>query len=333
MKIGINGFGRIGRQIFRIAHARGLEIVLVNDLTDNATLAHLLKYDSVHGRFDGEVGPARARSSSTASKIVATAIRDPAKLPWGEQGVDIVVESTGIFTKREACAKHLKAGAKKVLISAPVARRRRRHRDGRQRGELRPGQGRHHLERQLHDELPGPDREGARRELRHRAGLMTTIHGYTNDQRILDVPAQGPAAGARRGGQHHPDHDRRRQGGGQGAARTSTASFDGCAHARARPRPARSPTSTALMKRDGDQGEVNAAFKAAAEGPLKGIVRYTEDPIVSTDIIGDPHSVDLRRQPDEDRWARTAQVHLLVRQRVGLPRRMVDLLELMAERR
>ena len=172
VKVGINGFGRIGRNVFRAAHAAGadIEFVAVNDLTDAGTLANLLKYDSILGRF-----PARSRLGGDAISVDGTQLkvlseRDPAALPWGDLGVDVVIESTGFFTKRDDAAKHLDAGAKKVIISAPANGAGRHRRPRRQlRRRLRPGSPPHHLQRLLHDQLPGAAGEGAARGLRDRA--------------------------------------------------------------------------------------------------------------------------------------------------------------------
>jgi len=330
MKIGINGFGRIGRQIFRIAHARGMEIALVNDLTDNATLAHLLKYDSAYGRFPGEVSHDADHLIVDGRKVRATAIKDPAELPWAELGVDIVVESTGIFTKREKAALHLKAGAKKVLISAPSP-------DADVDIVLGVNEGSYDPEKhvivsnascttnslaaimKVIDETFGIEQ-----------AMMTTIHSYTNDQVLIDGP--------------HKDLRRARS-----AAVNIVPSSTGAAKAVGKVLPnlrgifdggaLRVPTPTgsisdvtALLKRDATADELNAAIKTAAEGPLKGIVRYTEDPIVLQDIVGDPHSGIWDAKLTKS-MGRLVKFFSWYDNEWGYSERMVDLLELMSGRR
>ncbi len=288
MKIGINGFGRIGRQVFRILHQRGLEVALINDLTDNKTLAHLLKYDSVYGRFPGAVGYDEENLYVDGKAIRATAQKDPAQIPWKEVGVDLVIESTGVFTDREKAALHLQAGAKKVIITAPAKGEDITVVLGVNHEAYDPA--RHHIlsnascttnslapVMKVLDEAFGVEK-----------GLMTTVHSYTNDQRLLDLP--------------HKDLRRARAAAiniiptTTGAAKATALTlpqlkgrFDGMA--------LRVPTPTGsisditvLLKRETSVEEVNAALKAAAEGPLKGIMAYTEDEIVLQDIVMDPHS-------------------------------------------
>ncbi len=215
VKIGINGFGRIGRNYFRAALAKGsdLEIVAVNDLTDNKTLAHLLKYDSITGRLDATVEYDDDNIIVNGKAIKVFAERDPANLPWGELGVDIVIESTGRFTKAEDARKHIEAGAKKVLDLGPRDRRGRATlRARRQRGHLRPRDPPHHLERVVHHELPRAARQGVQRQVRHRARPHdhgARLHGRPEP---AGRPAQRPASRPRRRRQHRPDLDRCRQG-------------------------------------------------------------------------------------------------------------------------
>lgn len=288
MKIGVNGFGRIGRQVFRILHQRGLEVALINDLTDNKTLAHLLKYDSVYGRFPGEVAYDEENLYVDGRAIRATAIKDPAQLPWKEVGVELVIESTGVFTDREKAALHLEAGAKKVIITAPAKGEDITIVLGVNHEAYDPAK--HHIlsnascttnslapVMKVLDEAFGVEK-----------ALMTTVHSYTNDQRLLDLP--------------HKDLRRARAAAiniiptTTGAAKATALTlpqlkgkFDGMA--------LRVPTPTgsisditALLKREVSAEEVNAALKAAAEGALKGILAYTEDEIVLQDIVMDPHS-------------------------------------------
>jgi glyceraldehyde 3-phosphate dehydrogenase len=289
----VNGFGRIGRNFWRAVDAQrqagttDIEIVAVNDITDNATLAHLLKYDSILGRLPYEV-------SSTDDEIVVDgkafkglAVRNPAELPWKDLGVDVVVESTGLFTKREAAAKHLDGGAKKVIISAPASDEDitivKGVNDGDYDGSqtvisnascttncLAP------MAKVL-DDLAGIQ-----------TGLMTTIHAYTQDQNLQDGP--------------HKDL-RRARAAALNIVPTSTGAAKAISlvlpHLKGKldgfalrvPIPTGSATDlTATVGRETSAAEVNAAMKAAAEGPLKGILKYTEDPIVSSDIVTDPHS-------------------------------------------
>ena len=213
VKVGINGFGRIGRNFFRAAYKDpSLEIVAVNDITDAKTLAHLLQYDSIHGRFEAPVS-AKENSIVVAGKEVQVlAVKDPAELPWGKLGVEIVIESTGKFTDREGCEKHLKAGAKRVIVSAPGQGRGRHHRHGREREDVRPGEAPHPLQRLLHHELPRPGGQGAPRQLRHRAGADDhdpRLHERPEDPR---PSPQGPPQGARRGDVDDPDDHGGRQG-------------------------------------------------------------------------------------------------------------------------
>lgn len=295
IRVGINGFGRIGRLVFRglAGRASEFEVVGINDITDTRTMATLLKYDSTHRRFNGAVEFDENHLIVNGRKIRATKIKDPAELPWADLGADIVVESTGIFTARAKDGKpgydtHLKAGAKKVVLSAPA-------KDGADltcvlgvnddkltsamkcisnasctTNCLAP------VAKVLHDKF-GIEK-----------GLMTTVHAYTNDQRVQDLP--------------HSDPYRARS-----AAQNIIPTTTGAASAVGLvipdlkgkltgislrvPVPTGSVVDlTAIMKRPVTKEEVNSAMKSAAEGPLKGILEYTDDPIVSSDIIGDSHS-------------------------------------------
>ncbi len=287
MKIGINGFGRIGRQVFRILLDRGIEVRLINDLTDNKTLAHLLKYDSNYGRFPGEVDYDETHLVVNGRKIQVSAEPDPARLPWSELGVGLVIEATGRFTSREGAEKHLKAGAERVIITAPAKNPDITVVLGVNDDQIRPE---HRIisnascttnslapVMKVLDEAFGVER-----------AMMTTIHSYTNDQRILDLP--------------HKDLRRARAAAiniiptTTGAAKATALTlpqlegvFDGVA--------LRVPTPTgsisditAILRREATVEEVNGALKAAAEGPLKGILEYSEEDLVRTDIVGNPHS-------------------------------------------
>jgi glyceraldehyde 3-phosphate dehydrogenase len=290
VKVGINGFGRIGRNLFRAAHEAGadLEIVAVNDLTDAASLAHLLKYDSILGRFPESVEAGDGTLSVGGNEIKVLSERDPADLPWGDLGVEVVIESTGFFTKRDDAAKHLEAGAKKVIISAPATDPDVTVALGVNFDDYDSDS--HHiisnascttnclapLAKVLHDSF-GIER-----------GLMTTIHAYTADQRLQDMP--------------HKDLRRARA-----AALNLIPTTTGAAKAVGLVLPelngklngyaVRAPVATGSvvdltveLKQDTTAEEINGAVEAAANGPLEGILAYTTDPIVSTDIVKDPHS-------------------------------------------
>jgi glyceraldehyde 3-phosphate dehydrogenase len=292
IKIGVNGFGRIGRNFLRAARARGvdLDFVAVNDITDSATLAHLLRYDSVLGRFEGDVGSSDEGISVDGRTIQVLSERDPANLPWKELGIQVVVESTGLFTKREAAQKHIEAGAEKVVISAPA------------KGEditIVMGVNDDAYDAANHSIISNAscttncvapmakvldDAFGIER------GFMTTVHAYTNDQQILDLP--------------HKDLRRARAAAlniiptSTGAAKATglvlpqlQGKLDGLAMRV--PVPDGSVTDlVATVRREASVGDVNDAFRAAAEsGSLAGgRLVYTSDPIVSSDIVGSPAS-------------------------------------------
>ncbi|TBH21813.1 type I glyceraldehyde-3-phosphate dehydrogenase [Thermus thermamylovorans] len=288
MKVGINGFGRIGRQVFRILHQRGVEVALVNDLTDNKTLAHLLKYDSIYRRFPGEVGYDDRNLYVDGKAIRATAHKDPREIPWGEAGVGVVVEATGVFTDAEKAKAHLEGGARKVIITAPAKGEDLTVVLGVNEGQYEPA--RHHIlsNASCTTNSLAPVMKVLEEAFGVEKALMTTVHSYTNDQRVLDLP--------------HKDLRRARA-----AAMNIIPTTTGAAKATALVLPSlkgrfdgtalRVPTPTgsisditALLRREVTAEEVNAAFKAAAEGPLKGILAYTEDEIVLQDIVMDPHS-------------------------------------------
>jgi glyceraldehyde 3-phosphate dehydrogenase len=290
-RVGINGFGRIGRQSMKAMlerHPQELEVVAVNDLTDTKTNAHLLKYDSTYGRFPGEVETTADSLIVNGHKIKVLSLRDPGEIPWGDLGVEIVIESVGIFTDADKAAAHLRGGAKKVIISAPA------------KGEdLTMVLG---VNEQMYDPAKhniisnascttnclAPTAKVLNDNFGIERGLMNTIHSYTNDQRILD--------------QVHKDLRRARTAGANiiptttGAARALAlvipelkGRFDGMS--------LRVPTVTvsvvdfvANVRKEASRESVNEAFKQAAAGPLNGILDYTEEPLVSTDFRGDPHS-------------------------------------------
>jgi glyceraldehyde 3-phosphate dehydrogenase len=290
IRVGINGFGRIGRNYFRALLEQGadIEIVGVNDLTDNATLVHLLKYDTILGRLKQDVSHTDDTITVGGQTFKTMAERDPANLPWGELGADIVIESTGIFTKRADAAKHLAAGAKKVLISAPAKD---------EDITIVMGVNQDKYDAAKHDVISNascttncvaPMAKVLDENFGIVKGLMTTVHAYTNDQRILDFP--------------HSDLRRARAAAENiiptttGAAKATAlvlpqlkGKLDGIAMRV--PVPTGSVTDLVIeLSREVTKDEVNAAFQKAAEGELKGILEYTEDPIVSSDIVNWPAS-------------------------------------------
>jgi glyceraldehyde 3-phosphate dehydrogenase (phosphorylating) len=290
VRVGINGFGRIGRNVFRAGQAGDADIewVAVNDITDNATLAHLLEYDSAYGRYPGTVESNDEGIVVDGVPVKVFAERDPANLPWGDLGVDVVLESTGFFTKRDDAAKHLEAGAKKVVISAPAT------------GEditIVLGVNDDQYDPERHDVISNascttnclaPAAKVANDTVGIKHGLMTTIHAYTADQRLQDAP--------------HKDLRRARA-----AAVNLVPASSGAAKAVGLVLPelngklsgfaVRAPVITGSLvdltfeaTRETSVEELNDAFRAAADGALQGILRYSEAPLVSTDIISDPHS-------------------------------------------
>lgn len=287
--VGINGFGRIGRLVFREMMRRGgFEVKLINDITDAPTLAHLLKYDSTYGRYPGEVGVEGNMLVVDGKKIPITAEKDPAKLPWGDLGVEVVVESTGVFTKREQCQLHIQAGARRVLLTAPA-------KDpvdatvvlGVNDGVLKPE---HTIisNASCTTNCLAPMVKVLHQRFRVVNGIMNTVHAYTNDQRLLDLP--------------HRDLRRARSAAYNviptttGAAKTVgviipelKGKLDG--FALRVPVPVGSVVDfTCWVEKETSREEVNQVMKEASQGELKGILEWTDEPIVSTDIIGNAHS-------------------------------------------
>lgn len=286
-KVAINGFGRIGRLAFKVLLEKGADVVAINDLTDNKMLAHLLKYDSIHGKFNGTVTYDDSSITVNGKKIQALAEPNPTKLPWGDLGVDVVLESTGRFTQKEDAAQHITAGAKKVVISAPG------------KGDLKT------VVLGVNDEvLDGSETVVSNASCTTNclapmvkilddnwgieSGFMTTIHAYTADQNIQDAP--------------HKDL-RRARAAAYSIIPTSTGAAKAVGlvmphlqgklngNAMRVPIPNGSVTDfTVNLKNAATAEEVNAKFKAASEGAMKGILEYTEDPIVSIDIVGNTHS-------------------------------------------
>jgi glyceraldehyde 3-phosphate dehydrogenase len=291
VKVGINGFGRIGRNVFRAAQASGadLEFVAVNDLVDTETMAHLLKYDSILGRFPGTVEVEGDSIIIDGKELKVLSERDPAALGWGDLGVDVVIESTGFFTKREDAAKHIEAGAKKVIISAPATEPDVTVALGVNFDEA--------YDKDAHNIISNascttnclaPLAKVLHESFGIEQGLMTTIHAYTSDQRLQDMP--------------HKDA-RRSRAAALNLIPTSTGAakavglvlpeLNGKLNGFSMRAPVPTGSAVDLVFTTADPltpEQINAALKAAAEGPMKGILDYTEDAIVSTDIIGDPHS-------------------------------------------
>ena len=289
IKVGINGFGRIGRLAYRtMANDPDIEVVAVNDLGDIPTMAHLLKYDSVHGRAFETVEATEDSIIADGKAIKVLSEREPSKLPWGELGVDIVIESTGFFTDGTKAKAHLDAGAKKVIISAPGKNVDKTIVMGVNEGDYDPATDNIVSNASCTTNCLAPFAKVLLDNFGIKRGYMNTIHAYTNDQRILDLP--------------HKDLRRARAAGlsmiptTTGAARAVSlvlpelaGKLDG--FATRVPTPDGSMVAlTVELERDVTIEEVNAAMKAAAEGPLAGILEYTEDPLVSIDIVGNPHS-------------------------------------------
>ncbi|MEU9629858.1 type I glyceraldehyde-3-phosphate dehydrogenase [Streptomyces luteogriseus] len=290
IRVGINGFGRIGRNYFRALLEQGadIEIVAVNDLGDTATTAHLLKYDTILGRLKQEVTHTADTITVDGKTIKVLAERNPADIPWGELGVDIVIESTGIFTKKADAEKHIAGGAKKVLISAPAKDEDVTIVMGVNQDKYDPAN--HHVisNASCTTNCVAPMAKVLDENFGIVKGLMTTVHAYTNDQRILDFP--------------HKDLRRARAAAENiiptttGAAKATAlvlpqlkGKLDGIAMRV--PVPTGSVTDLVIeLSREVTKEEVNAAFQKAAEGELKGILEYTEDPIVSSDIVNAPAS-------------------------------------------
>jgi len=279
INVGINGFGRIGRNFFRAALANPeINIVAINDLTDNATLAHLLKYDSILGRLGLEVSHTDETLTVGGKLMKVFADRDPANLPWGAVGADIVIESTGHFTKAADAGKHIAAGAKKVIISAPASDEDITIVMGVNHEKYDPAN--HHIisNASCTTNCLAPMAKVLHDNWGIVKGLMTTIHAYTNDQVILDFP--------------HKDLRRARAAAAKAISLVLPelkGKLDG--YAMRVPVPTGSATDlTVELAKEATVAEINAAMKAAAQGSLKGFLSYTEDPIVSSDIVTDPSS-------------------------------------------
>lgn len=327
MKVGINGFGRIGRIVFRAARGTDIEFVGINDITDARTLGHLLKYDSIHGRFPGDVKVDGNNLIIDGKKIPVSAERDPANLPWKELGAEVVLECTGIFRDRDSAGKHVKAGAKKVLISAPA-----KNHDG----TFIIGVNSDDYDKAKHDIISigscttnclAPVAKVLHESFGIVKGYMTTIHSYTADQRLQDAP--------------HKDLRRARA-----AAISMVPTSTGAAKAIAEVIPEmkgrldgmaiRTPTPdgslvdlSAILEREVTVEDVNKALKTAAtSGPLSRTLEFCEDPIVSTDIIGNPHGsiVDAELTAAQGNFVK---VYAWYDNEYGFCSRMVDMMLMM----
>ncbi len=290
VKVGINGFGRIGRNFFRAWKEQGadIEIVAANDLTDNKTLATLLKYDSVLGRFPGEVTYDDESITADGHTIKIFAEKDPAKLPWGELGVDVVIESTGRFTDANAARAHIEAGAKKVIISAPAKNEDITVVMGVNEGDYDPAKHTIISNASCTTNCLAPMAKVLNDKFGIKHGLMTTVHAYTADQNLMD----GPHSDLRRARGAALNIIPTKTGAAQAVALVLPelkGKFDG--FALRVPVPTGSITDLSFVaEKEVTVEEINAAIKEAAEGELKGVLAYTEDPIVVCDIQGDPHS-------------------------------------------
>ncbi len=327
IRVGINGFGRIGRLVFRAGREKNLDFVGINDLTDPRTLAHLLKYDSIHGRFTGAVDAAENGIVVDGKTIPVTSERDPARLPWRELGAQIVIESTGAFTKRDGAAKHLEAGAERVIITAPATDPDVTIVLGVNTDAYDPSRHRIISNASCTTNCLGPIAKVLHDAFGIEQGWMTTIHAYTNDQVILDFP--------------HKDLRRARAAGlsmiptSTGAARAIgevmpdlKGKLDGFAM--------RVPTAnvsvvdlSARLARSTDAQGINAAMEKAAEGPLKGILQYCDEPLVSMDFLGNAHSSILDALSTRVMDGRFAKLLAWYDNEWGYSARVVDLAVLM----
>ncbi|GMV99339.1 MAG: glyceraldehyde-3-phosphate dehydrogenase [Candidatus Hydrogenedentota bacterium] len=329
IKLGINGFGRIGRNVFKAALADGgFEVVAINDLTDAKTLAHLLKYDSIYGPFEGTVVAGEGEIIVNGKSVKVSAEKDPAQIKWGALGVDMVLESTGVFTSKAQCELHLAGGAKKVLLSVPP-------KDavdaiivmGVNDDTLKPE---HKIvsNASCTTNCLAPFAKVLHENFGIKRGWMTTVHAYTNDQRVHDMP--------------HKDLRRARA-----ASLSIIPTTTGAARAVGKVLPAlagkldgialRVPTPTGSvvdlaveLEKNTTKEEINAALKKAAEGPLKGILQYTEDPIVSQDIVKNPYSSIVDAQLTAVMDGNFAKVISWYDNEWGYSNRCIDLFKKMA---
>ena len=289
IKVGINGFGRIGRCVFKVVEKRSdIEVVSINDLTDAKTLAHLLKYDSVHGKFDGTVETKETSIVVNGRDIPITSIKNPAELDWAGKGVDVVIESTGVFRTKEKIALHLEAGAKKVILTVPSKDEIDNTIVLGVNEEALKDSDRIVSNASCTTNCLAPIVKVLNDKFGLKYGLMTTVHAYTNDQAILDLP--------------HSDLRRARAAAENiiptttGAAKAVTKvipELDGKLNGMAMRVPVKDGSIVDLVVELGKETtaeEINAAMKEAADGPMKGILEYCDEPIVSVDVIGNTHS-------------------------------------------
>ena len=331
VKVGINGFGRIGRNVFRAAlNNPNVEIVAINDLTDAKMLAHLLQYDSVHGTLSEQVTVDGDSIVVAGQKIKVVAERDPAQIPWAELGAEVVVESTGRFTKRADAAKHLEGGAKKVIISAPASDEDITIVMGVNNDQYDPAKHQVISNASCTTNCLAPFAKVLNEKFGIKRGMMTTVHSYTNDQQILDLP--------------HSDYRRARA-----AAESIIPTTTGAAKAVALVLPElkgklngmamRVPTPNvsvvdlvAELEKDVTAEEVNAALKAAAEGELKGILEYSELPLVSRDYNGNTHSSSIDALSTMVMEGNMVKVLSWYDNETGYSNRVVDLVDFIASK-
>ena len=326
IQVGINGFGRIGRNLFRAAmDDPDIHFVAVNDLTDPKTLAHLLKYDSVHGRFPGKVEAGESEISVNGKLIKVLSERDPANLPWGDLGVQVVVESTGLFTKRPDAEKHLKAGASKVIISAPATDEDITIVLGVNDDKYDPDKHNIISNASCTTNCLAPVAKVLHESFQIKRGLMTTTHAYTNDQKILDLP--------------HGDLRRARAAAvsliptSTGAAKAVSlvlpelkGRLDGMA-IRVPIQDVSGVDLVAEVEKDVTVEEVNNALRNAAEGPLKGILEVTDEPLVSVDFLGSPASSTIDALSTKVLGKKMVKVISWYDNEWGFSCRMVDLIK------
>lgn len=289
VKVAINGFGRIGRNVFRVASKRtDVDIVAINDMFAPAQLAHLLKYDSIYGQFDGSVEVAQDGLKVNGKTVKVSSEKDPSKLPWKALGVDLAIESTGVFRKREQCAMHLDAGAKKVILTVPAKDEIDRTIVLGVNEEMLKSEDKIVSNASCTTNCLAPITKVLHDNFTIKSGLMTTVHAYTSDQRLIDTP--------------HSDMRRARA-----AALNIIPTTTGAAKAIGKVIPdlngkldgmaMRVPIPTgsivdfvAEVEKDASADAINAAMKKAADGPMKGILQYCDDPIVSSDVVANPYS-------------------------------------------
>ena len=331
VKVGINGFGRIGRNIMRAAMKhKDIDFVAVNDLTNAATLAHLLKYDSVIGNLDAEVKASADGITVNGDEFKVLAIKDPAQLPWKDLGVDVVFESTGLFTDRDGAAKHLTAGAKKVIITAPAKKPDVTVVLGVNEGNYDPARHQIISNASCTTNCLAPVAKVLHESFGIKKGWMTTVHSYTNDQQLLDLP--------------HKDLRRARA-----AALSMIPTTTGAASAMGEVMPAlkgrldgfsmRVPTPnvsvvdlSAVLEKPTTGEAVNAALRAAANGPLKGILAISDDPLVSIDFKGNPNSSIVDSAYTKVMDGDFVKVVSWYDNEWGYSNRCVDLLELLVKK-